>query len=102
MKNVVSKIILFSAVISFVGYNLYQNKQTDNDNTSALMLANIDALATNENGDGNFEFPNGAPYETRCNVSLGGWRKCSVRIINCQGGGSGCNRQDCPTHPRFK
>lgn len=63
--------------------------------SNSLLLANVEALADGEE----YEYPNGYPYSSTCNVSIGKGRRCKVEIITCQGGGSGCNSKKCPVHP---
>ncbi len=107
-KSNLLKLTLLIAVAIISGINVHKSHKDIRFNV--LTMANIEALADREGGgsggstgegNGNYEFPDGAPYETTCGVSLGGLKKCRARIVNCQGGGSGCNRQDCPVHPRF-
>lgn len=66
---------------------------------SSMLQQNIEALARAENGQ--YDFPDGYPYSSRCNVKLSsGWfsGKCDVEILICQGGGNGCNSKSCPVH----
>lgn len=68
---------------------------------SELAKASVEALASGEN-NGNYDYPNGKPYVSTCGVKDGSWgRRCQATVISCQGGGEGCNKQDCPAHPRF-
>ena len=59
-----------------------------------LLLENVEALSQKE-----FEYPNGYPYRSTCNVAIGAKKTCKVEVITCQGGGSGCNSKKCPVHP---
>ena len=93
------KVIIAAVLVLGCGYTYYVSQKSDVE-LSELTLANIEALAQAESG-GNYEYPDGFRVENKCNVSLGGWRKCKVTIVDCQGGGSGCNRSDCPLHPRW-
>jgi hypothetical protein len=67
-------------------------------------MANIEALTTSEETtSGQYEYPDGYPYISTCNVVVGknlfGVSRCKVDVITCQGGGSGCNSKKCPSHP---
>ena len=99
MKRNLMKALFVSAFALVCGYTVYTS-QKEELKLSELTLRNAEALARGESG--NYEFPDGARVETICKVSLGGLRKCRVTIVDCQGGGSGCNRSDCPLHPRWK
>lgn len=63
--------------------------------TDGLLAQNVEALAK----DGEYEYPDGYPYTSTCNVSISKWKRCKVEIITCQGGGAGCNSKKCPAHP---
>jgi len=93
------KLILMLVVALTGGYSAYTSQQKHE--LSDLALANVEALAQNEGG--NYEFKDGYPYSTTCNVAIGkgifGIKRCKVEVIVCQGGGTGCNSKKCPVHP---
>lgn len=92
------KSALAMAVILIAGYGVYTSQPETE--LSELALANVEALAQSESGD--YEFKDGYPYSTTCNVAIGtgfwGTKRCKVEVIVCQGGGSGCNSKKCPVH----
>lgn len=72
-----------------------------------LTMTSIDALSENSDGEsgesggsqtGQYEYKDGAPYSSICNVSISKHKRCKVELIICQGGGSGCNSKKCPVH----
>ena len=68
---------------------------------SELLLANIEALTSNEDlsgGESEFISPSGYPYTIVCNVAISDKRRCKATVITCQGGGVGCNPRPCPVH----
>lgn len=93
------KLILMLIVALVGGYGVYASQQENE--LSELALANVEALAQSEGGD--YEFKDGYPYSTTCNVAIGtgifGTKRCKVEVIVCQGGGTGCNSKKCPVHP---
>lgn len=97
------KFFAAAAIAALMGVGGYFAKSatTQNDGLSDLEIANAEALAEEEGGT--FEFSNGYPYITKCNVVIGsnwlGNKYCKVEVIICQGGGSGCNSKKCPSHP---
>ena len=89
------------AVTAFSAYRTYDAYATLKQESN-LLLENLEALAIeNESGGSEYEYPDGYPYPVTCNVKTGPrrWNRCKVEIITCQGGGSGCNSKDCPSHP---
>lgn len=97
MKNKV-KLFLVATFVMVAGHNVYTSQQEIN--ISALSMANVEALANEES---KFEYPDGYPYSSTCNVAIGssiwGTKRCKVEVITCQGGGTGCTPKDCPSHP---
>lgn len=83
------------AIATFVGAKSFKTNASESND---LLLASVEALTQNTGG-GEYEFPDGYPYTSTCNVAIGKRRRCKVEIITCQGGGSGCNRKKCPVHP---
>ena len=85
---------------SFPAVFVWQSQRSES--LSDLVLANVEALAGGENGK--YDYDDGLAIVSECGVSLGTedfWghvEKCTVTVIFCQGGGSGCNEEDCPTH----
>ena len=79
---------------AYAGYRTYDayNGVSESD----LLLANAEALADPD--EGSYEYPDGYPYTSTCNVQISKRRKCKVELIICQGGGNGCNSKSCPTH----
>ena len=87
-----------SAYAGYRTYDAYAEKQSK----SKLLLENIEALANDDESAGSkYEYPDATPFPLTCNVQIGPrpWNKCKVKVITCQGGGSGCNPKDCPSHP---
>ncbi len=99
MKKNFIKAAFVAAFASIAGYGVYTSQQKVE--MSDLAKANVEALAQSEGN--NFEYTNGYPYSTTCNVAIGsnfwGTQRCKVEVIVCQGGGSGCNPKKCPVHP---
>ncbi|MBD5325262.1 MAG: hypothetical protein HDS04_01120 [Bacteroides sp.] len=100
-------IVMFGAL----GLKLY-NQHSFSAPVNDIILANLEALLDSENTsgglidgekDGGFEYPNGDAIAMDCNVLLekGYFRDilCKVKVIVCEGGGSGCNPKKCPKHP---
>jgi hypothetical protein len=82
---------------AYKAYNVYDN---------VLLKMNLDVLAQNESGDSEvgsaYEYPDGYAYTHECGVKISNnWfsPRCKVIVINCQGGGAGCNSSGCPVHP---
>lgn len=96
MKKKIYAVMITVVVAMFAGYNIHSS--CNNNKLPDLLQANIEALAGDESGKV-FEYPTGAAYPVKCNVRISKWVKCSVTVITCQGGGSGCNSKKCPTHP---
>jgi len=120
-------------MISIVGIVAHQARTNPAKVYSSLVLSNINALTgseatpgeeggddgsiTNEEtgdndgpitnvetGGSKYEYPDGRPLSSKCNVYLdkdflGIPIRCKVTVITCQGGGDGCNSKDCPKHP---
>ena len=104
MKN---KFIIISTIIALALTGLIVEINSNHEyELSELQLANIEALSQSESegGSGGFEYPNGYPFTTICNVAIGTGgifntvQRCKVTVITCQGGGSGCNSKPCPVH----
>lgn len=101
MKKKLIGIIAVVVIIVVAGYNVYAIQNSHNNvQLSELILANIEGLAYAEGSGetGQYEYPDGYPYTSTCNVRISKWRKCKVELIICQGGGSGCNSKNCPVH----
>lgn len=99
MKRNLMKVLFVSAFVLVCGYTVYTS-QKEELKLSELTLRNAEALARGESG--NYEFPDGYPYTTRCNVQISRFKRCKVEIIVCQAGGNGCNSKDCPVHKSLK
>ena len=78
---------------AYAGYRTYDAYAGNGEDD--LLLANAEALA---DGEGAYEYPDGYPYSSRCNVQISKRRRCRVEVIICQGGGHGCNSKGCSTH----
>lgn len=106
MKKTLFVGVLFLTLLVGIG-TTQSNSERPTDEMSQLLLANIDALTSiedAESGGSQFEYPDGYPFTTTCNVAIGknwwgGTDRCEVVVITCQGGGSGCNSKKCPVHP---
>lgn len=85
---------LILGLFSILSVSILFQVDFSGQSTSKLVLKNIEALADN----GEYEYPDGFPYSSTCNTSIGKHRRCKVEIIICQGGGSGCNSKGCPSH----
>ena len=94
MKRVI-KLSLVAMFACVAGYGVYQSQKKVS--LSALNLANIEALANNESG-GNYEYPDGQPMVSECGIRVGVFQYCKATVINCSGGGDGCNSRKCPQH----
>lgn len=95
-KNI---IIISSIIIASISGYIHYDLQKSNHQLSPMQLANIEAIAAGENGE--FEYPNGAPYSFTCNIKVSSGifnSKCGRTVVTCQGGGSGCNPSACPLH----
>ena len=102
MKSNIFKSMVVAVVAIIAGYNVYQSN-VNSQKLSDVMLENVEAIAQNENGNGgNYEYPDGYPYSVTCNVKISDGtffnEYCSVIVITCQAGGSGCNSKKCPIH----
>ena len=95
MKKNYLKIALVSAFAMAAGYNVYSSQKEVN--LSEMALANIEAIANDENG-GDYEYSDGQPYVSECGVKVGIFQYCKATVISCQGGGKGCNPKGCPQH----
>ena len=84
-------------VVAFItlGGVFYNKLQSEVGLQSVLFSENIEALTQGEE----FEYPTGCPFNTTCGVRESAGRTCKVKVITCQGGGSGCNSKKCPRHP---
>ena len=80
------------AIATFVGKKTFESHAYE---TSSLLMQNVEALAEK----GEYDFPDGFPYTSTCNVAISKRNRCKVEVITCQGGGSGCNTKKCPVHP---
>lgn len=96
MKNF-RRMALVVSVAALVGYTAYSSQKSAP--MSNLVKANIEALA---DGESSYEYPDGFPFSFECGVKIGegfwGDKTCSVTVVTCQGGGSGCNSRPCPVH----
>lgn len=96
-KKLLVGILFFAMILS--GVSLFFSLQSTP--ISNLMLANIEALANDEElsgGESEFSSPTGFPYTIVCNVAISDKRRCKATVITCQGGGTGCNPRPCPVH----
>ena len=93
MKKRIIKLAIAGAIaiVGTVGYNFSVNQ---NDANFQFTIDNVEALAQGEG----YEYPDGYPYYTTCNVAISAHRKCKVEVIVCQAGGNGCNSKKCPQH----
>lgn len=90
MKRLLISAAAAAALVTGLALGLHSMRNLD-----PILEANVEALTS---GEGNYDYPDGYPYSVKCNVSLGGLRKCQATVITCQGGGSGCNERPCPVH----
>lgn len=97
MKNRKKIIFVVAIIATIIGNNVYHKQNTAI--LSEVVSANIEALANDEDGTKEYEYPKAYPVTLTCNVRTGKHQKCQVSVISCQGGGSGCNSKKCPTHP---
>lgn len=96
MKKLIT--LCTAAVAIVLGYgSMNAYKTVENNN---LLAENVEALSQ-ETETKDFEYPNGYPYRSICNVQIGKNQRCKVEVITCQGGGSGCNSKKCPVHPAW-
>lgn len=94
MKRII-KLSLVAVFACVAGYNVYQSqKQVE---LSGLMLENVEALAGDESGN-NYEYPDGQSMVSECGIRVGVFQYCKATVINCKGGGDGCNSRRCPEH----
>ena len=97
--------LMAAIAIIAIGIFCQLSSNTTENKYSFLLLQNVEALTDSEDdGTKKFEYPNGAPYTSKCGVAIGKGlftARCQATVIDCVGGGSGCNRQDCPQHPRW-
>lgn len=94
-KSLLAGGFMLAMVAATGGYHAFTSNSSLEEN---LLMENVEALSENTEGN-EFEYPNGYPYTSTCNVAIGTNRKCKVVVITCQGGGSGCNSKKCPVHP---
>ncbi len=93
-KNLIFTACILS-IIAISSVATFKSLIPNIEQTSELLSENAEALTNGEE----FEYPTGYPFSSRCGVKISRWQKCSVMVITCQGGGSGCNSKKCPTHP---
>jgi len=96
MKKRILKIALFVVFTMTAGYTTYSHYKSHI--LSGIALANVEALASGEDGNKEYEYKDGYPYSSICGVQISKHKKCKVEVITCQGGGNGCNSKKCPTH----
>lgn len=101
-------IVMFGAL----GMKLY-NQHPVPAPVNDITLANLEALLDSENTSGGitdaekegglYEYPDGDAIISECKVLIQTgiiWNTyCKVKVIDCEGGGSGCNSKKCPKHP---
>ena len=101
MIKKILKPITIAAFTFIAGYNVYL-ANVDNYTLTDAMLANVEALAQDEDN----YYDKRYPLTMKCGVMIDdGWlcdTTCEVTIITCQGGGSGCTPSPCPVHPRSR
>lgn len=90
------KFLLIALVASTAGYTGYSTYAQNSSETSSLLIENVIALSE----EGEWDYPDGYPFTSKCGVQITRWRTCQTTVITCQGGGNGCNEQKCPTHKR--
>lgn len=94
------KVILGSLVLLMAVFAVVISQEKTFKAETAVLQDNIEALTGFEE---EFEFPRGYPYPITCKVVVGSFLgipiRCGSTVITCQGGGSGCNAQSCPSHP---
>lgn len=95
MKNLVIRLTIAIVIILSIGYggiNLFHTNRVTECN---ILKANLAALS---GSNGEYDYSDGYPYSTICNVAISKNKRCKVEIIICQGGGKGCNEKKCPVH----
>ena len=94
MKKKALITLSIAAVVIVSGYGGMNANKTQLLDNNDLLMQNVEALAK-----GDYDFPDGYPYTSTCNVSISKNKRCKVEVITCQGGGAGCNEKGCPSHP---
>ena len=97
---------LAAAAIVAASFGVYKAYESYNVSADGLLKMNLNVLAQNETGGSEggsaYEYPDGFAFTRECGVRIkkGLFKTtCQVTVINCQGGGAGCNSSACPVHP---
>lgn len=97
---------LAAAAIVASGFGAYKAYESYNVSADSLLKMNLNVLAQNETGGSeggaSYEYPDGFAFTRACGVRIKDGlfgTTCKVIVINCQGGGAGCNSSACPVHP---
>ena len=85
----------FAAIAIVSGYAGIKAFRSQANGENDLLAQNIEALSESEGG---WDFPDGRPHYTPCNVYLGEGRYCKAETCSCEGGGVGCNSKTCSEH----
>ena len=96
---------LAAATIVAASFGVYKAYESYNVSAGGLLNMNLNVLAQNETGGSEggsaYEYPDGFAYTCACGVRIKGGifgATCKVTVINCQGGGAGCNSKACSVH----
>lgn len=84
MKKKIFAILIVTVVATFAGYNVYQSQRAEM--MSGLMLANVEALAGGETGDGE-------TVKCYCKTN---W--FSSNVYSANGSGAYCGGDPCSNH----